>query len=136
VVKSNASTGEQAATRGRQISYAEVGETYAGVVDGRPVKGATAGVDSSAPLPTKKGASPEGKRRRDDKVSRGTHPVTKSPRREKEVTVANTAGGHLDAHTKKTKRDAQAHRQGYRHCVRTCCFDGSSFNAHLSRGTR
>jgi hypothetical protein len=55
VVKPTTSTGEQAASSGRQLSYAEVGATYAGVVTGRPVKGATAGVDSSSPLPTKKG---------------------------------------------------------------------------------
>jgi hypothetical protein len=55
VVQSIASTGEQAANNGRQLSYAEVGAVYAGVVSGRPVKGANAGVDSSATLPNKKG---------------------------------------------------------------------------------
>jgi hypothetical protein len=55
VVLPTASTGEQAAFSGRQLSYAEVVAAYAGVVAGRPVKGATAGVDSSAPLSTKKG---------------------------------------------------------------------------------
>jgi hypothetical protein len=49
-----ASTGEQAANNGRQLSYAEVSAVYAGVVAGRPVKGANAAVDFSATLPTKK----------------------------------------------------------------------------------
>jgi hypothetical protein len=64
---------------------------------GRPVKGATAGVNSSAPLP-KKGASKEGKGGRDEKASRGTSPVFKSPRGEKDVTVGTTADGHLGDH--------------------------------------
>jgi hypothetical protein len=54
VMKPTASTAEQAASSGRQLSYAEVGGTYAGIVTGRPFKGASLGVDSSAPLPTKK----------------------------------------------------------------------------------
>jgi hypothetical protein len=61
VVQSIDSTGEQAASNGRQLRYPEVGAVYAGVVGGRPVKGANAGVDSSATLPTKNGASGEGK---------------------------------------------------------------------------
>jgi hypothetical protein len=98
VVKPTASTGKQAASNGRQLSYAEVGAAYAEVVAGRPVKGATAGVDSSAPLPTKKGASQEGKGGRDEKVFRGTPPVSKSPRGEKDVTVGTTAGEHFGDH--------------------------------------
>jgi hypothetical protein len=49
-VKGKTSTGEQAANSGRQHSNAEVGAAYAGVVAGRPVKGANAGVVSWAPL--------------------------------------------------------------------------------------
>jgi hypothetical protein len=79
VVLPTASTGEQAAFSGRQLSYAEVGAAYAGVVAGRPVKGATAGVDSSEPLPTKKGASQEGKGGSDEKAFRGTPPVSNPP---------------------------------------------------------
>jgi hypothetical protein len=71
---------------------------YAGVVVGLPVKGANAGVDSSATLPTKNGASGEGKGGRDVKSSRRTPPETKSPRGEKDVTVGTTAGGHLISH--------------------------------------
>jgi hypothetical protein len=44
------STGEQAANSGRQLSYAVVGAAYYGVVAGRPVKEANAGVVSWAPL--------------------------------------------------------------------------------------
>jgi hypothetical protein len=84
-----ASTGEQAVNNGRQLSYA------AGVVTGRQVKGANAGVDSSATLPTKNGASEEGKGGRDVKSSRRTPPETKSHRGENDVTVGITAGGHL-----------------------------------------
>jgi hypothetical protein len=51
-------------------------------------------VDSSAPLPNKKGASQKGKGGRDEKASRGTPPVSKSPRGEKDVTVGTTAGDH------------------------------------------
>jgi hypothetical protein len=98
VVQSIASTGEQATNNGRQLSYAEVGAVYAGVVAGRPVKGANAGVDSWAKLPTKNGASGEGKGGRDVKSSRRTPPETKSPRGEKDVTVGTTAGGHLITH--------------------------------------
>jgi hypothetical protein len=50
-----ASTSEQAVKNGRKLSYAEVSAVYAGVVAGRPVKGANAKVDSSATLPTKTG---------------------------------------------------------------------------------
>jgi hypothetical protein len=91
-------TGEQAVNNGRQLSYAEASAVYAGVVAGRPVKGANAGVDSSASLPTKNGASGEGKEGRDVKSSRRTPPDTKSPRGEKDVTVGTTAGGHLISH--------------------------------------
>jgi hypothetical protein len=38
MVKSTASTGEQAASNGRQLSYSEVDEGYAGVAAGRPVE--------------------------------------------------------------------------------------------------
>jgi hypothetical protein len=71
---------------------------YAGVVAGRPVKGANAGVDSSATFPTKNGASGEGKGGKDVKSFRRTPPETKSPRREKDVTVGTTAGGHFISH--------------------------------------
>jgi hypothetical protein len=50
-VKGKTSTGKQAANRGRQLRYAEVGVAYAGVVARRPVKGSNAAVDSSAPFP-------------------------------------------------------------------------------------
>jgi hypothetical protein len=73
-----ASTGEQAVNNGWQLSYAEVSAVY-GVVAGRPVKGANAGVDSSATLPTKNGASGEGKGARDVKSSHRTPPETKPP---------------------------------------------------------
>jgi hypothetical protein len=98
VVLPTASTGEQAAFSGRQISYAEVGAAYAGVLAGRPVKGATAGVESSAPLPTNKEASQEGKGGRDEKASRGTPPVSKPSRGKKDVTVGTNAGGRLGDH--------------------------------------
>jgi hypothetical protein len=103
-VKRRNSTGEEAANSGRQLSYAEVGAAYAGVVAGRPVKGAKAGVDSSAPLPTKDGASDDGKGGRDVKTSRTTPLVTKSPRGEKDVTVGTTAGGHLVTHPVASKK--------------------------------
>jgi hypothetical protein len=61
-------------------------------------------VDSSALLPTKKTASPEGKRGRDEKASRGTPSVSKSPRGEKDVTVGTTAGGHLGDHPAAPKK--------------------------------
>jgi hypothetical protein len=60
---------------------AEAGAPYAGIVAGRPVKGATAGVDSSAPLPTRKWASQEGKGGMDEKGSRGTPPSPPEGRR-------------------------------------------------------
>jgi hypothetical protein len=60
-VKRKIFKGERAASSSRQLSYAEEGAAYAGVVAGRPVKGSNARVDSSAPLPTKHGASDEGK---------------------------------------------------------------------------
>jgi hypothetical protein len=66
-------------------------------VAGRPVKGATAWVDSSAQLPTKKGASREGKGERDEKETRGTSPASRSPRGVQDVTVGTIASGHLDA---------------------------------------
>jgi hypothetical protein len=49
-----ASTGDQVVNNGRQLSYADVSAVYAGVVAGRPVKAANAGVDSLATVPTKK----------------------------------------------------------------------------------
>jgi hypothetical protein len=93
-----ASTGEQAVNNGRQLSYAEVSAVYAGVVAGRPVKWANAGVDSSATLSTKNGAPGEGKGGWDVKSSRRTPPENKSPTGEKDVTVGTTAGGHLISH--------------------------------------
>lgn len=66
---------------------------YAGVVAGRPVIGETTGVDSSAPLPTKYGASHENKGWRYKKASRGTPPCLKSP--EEDVRVETTVGGHF-----------------------------------------
>jgi hypothetical protein len=48
-VKGKTSRVDEAANSGRQLSYAEMDAAYAGVVVGRPVKGANAGVDSSAP---------------------------------------------------------------------------------------
>jgi hypothetical protein len=87
--------GEQAAKSSRKLSYAEVAVTYAGVVAERPVKGANAGVDSSAPIPTKDGAPDECKRRRDLKISRIAPLEAKNPTGAKDVTVCSTAGGHL-----------------------------------------
>jgi hypothetical protein len=81
-----------------------VGAAYAGVVAGRPVKGANAGVDSLAPLPTKDGASDEGKGRKDVKTSRRAPPGIKYPRGEKDVTVGTTAGGHLVNHPAAPKK--------------------------------
>jgi hypothetical protein len=89
---------------GRQLSYADVSAVYAGVVAGRPVTGANAGVDTSTTLPTKNGASGEGKRGRDVKSSRRTLPETKSSRDEKNVTVSTTAGGHLISHPTALKK--------------------------------
>lgn len=60
VGKCTASTGEQAASSGRQLSY--VGAAHADVVAGRPVEGENTGVDSSAPQ--------DGKHRTDEKASR------------------------------------------------------------------
>jgi hypothetical protein len=50
VVKSTVSTGEQTATSGRKLSYAEDGAAYIGVVARRLAQGANAGLDSLAPL--------------------------------------------------------------------------------------
>jgi hypothetical protein len=102
--KGKTSTGEQATNSGRQLSYTEVGAAYAVVVAWRTVKGANAGVDSSAPLPTKDGDSDEGKGRRDVKISRRARPEIKSPRGEKDVTVGTTAGGHLVTHPAAPKK--------------------------------
>jgi hypothetical protein len=93
--KGKISTGEQAANSGRQLNYPEVGAAYAEIVTGRPVKGANPGVDSSAPLPTKDGASDEGKRRRDVITSCRAPREIKSPRGDKDVTVGAIAGGHF-----------------------------------------
>jgi hypothetical protein len=54
VAKSTDSTGEQAATSSRKLSYALVIAANAGVVAGRLVEGVNTGVDSSALLPTVK----------------------------------------------------------------------------------
>jgi hypothetical protein len=95
-VKGKTCTGEQAANRDKQLSYAEMGAMYAGVVAGRPVKWANAGADSSASLSTKDRASDEGKGRRNMKKSRRAPLETKSPGWWGEnVTVGTTAGGHL-----------------------------------------
>jgi hypothetical protein len=67
------------------------------LASGRPVKRATVGKNSSAPLTNNKWVSQESKGWRDEKASRGTLPVSKSPRGEKDVTVSTTAGGHLYA---------------------------------------
>jgi hypothetical protein len=93
-----ASTGEQAATSGWQLSYAEVGEVYTMLMAGQPVKGVNVGVDSSAMLPTKNRASEKGKGERDVKLSHRTPPETKSPRGKKDVTVCTTTGGHSVTH--------------------------------------
>jgi hypothetical protein len=101
-VKGKTSTGEQAANSDRQVIYAEVDAAYAGVVDGRPVTGANAGVDSSTPLPTKDGASDEGKEGSDVKTSHRTPHETKCLRGE-DVTVGTIAGGHLVTHRAASK---------------------------------
>jgi hypothetical protein len=64
-------------------------------VTGQPVERATAGVNSSAPLPKKNRTSQEGKRGRDEKTSSITPPVSKFLRGENDVTVDTTDGGHL-----------------------------------------
>jgi hypothetical protein len=124
-----ACTGEQAVNNGRQISYAEMNAVYAGVVTGLPVKGANAGVDSSATLPTRNGASGEGKGGRDVKSS------SRNPPRDQVLqTGEERHGGHhcwrtLDlsaTRTQQAKLAAQAHSQGYWLSVGTCCFEGSS----------
>jgi hypothetical protein len=73
VGKSTASTGEQAASSGRQLSYAEAGKAYAGLVAGRPVQGATAGVDSSTNQPTKRLTKGEVRRRRETSSLAGSN---------------------------------------------------------------
>lgn len=73
------STGEQPTSSGRQFSYPEVSAAYTGIVAGRPLKRRSLGVDSSAPLPTKVGATKEDKGTRDEKASLGPSPVSKSP---------------------------------------------------------
>jgi hypothetical protein len=121
VVKPTASTSEQAASSSRQLSYAEAGAQYDGEVAGRPVKGETAGVDSSAPLPVKKGHL------RRVKVG-GTRRTSRSA-----PLLADT--WEITPPRQKAKWDSQAHSQGYQHCSNTRCFDGSSTKAHLSRST-
>lgn len=54
VAKSTICTCEQTARSGRQISYAEVSATYAGVVFGRPEKQVNARVDASVLYPIKR----------------------------------------------------------------------------------
>jgi hypothetical protein len=54
-------------------------------------------VDSSAPLPTKRCASQEGKGGRDERASGGILPVAKSHGAENNATVDSTAGVHLEA---------------------------------------
>jgi hypothetical protein len=66
------------------------------VVPGRPIKGANARVDSSAPVPNKKRPCKRVKREAGKGVPR-ISPHVKSPGGE-DVTVDNTAGGHLEAH--------------------------------------
>lgn len=48
-------TGKQAAKSNRELSYAYVGAAYSGLVAEKPVTGSSAGVDTLAVLPTKKG---------------------------------------------------------------------------------
>jgi hypothetical protein len=98
-VKGKTSTGEQVAKSGRKFSYAEVGTAYAGVQAGIPVKGANAGVHSSAQLATKDGSSDGDKGRRDVEKTRRYRPEIKSPRGEKVVTLGTSAGGHLITHS-------------------------------------
>jgi hypothetical protein len=129
VVKPTDSTGQLEASSGRQLSYAEVGAAYVGVVAGRPDKEVTAGVESSSPLPTTKEASQEGKGGR----------TTRRPAEERraarwEPLLTDTWA--ITRHAKQAKWDDQAHSQGYHHCAGTRCFDGSRFKAHLRRGTR
>jgi hypothetical protein len=64
-------------------------------------------VDSSAPLPTKDGASDEDKGRRKVKTSRKAPPEIKSPRGEKDVTVGTTAGGYLVTHPAAPKKPSE-----------------------------
>jgi hypothetical protein len=139
VVLPTASTGEQAASNGRQISYAEVGTAYAGVVVGLPVKGKTPGVDSSAPLPTTKGATQEGKRREGREGVSPNSPCVQVPQRGEGRHGEHYCWRTLKRsphRTEKAKWDAQAHSQRYQLCASTRCFEGSNLKSHLSRGTR
>jgi hypothetical protein len=79
VVLHTASTGEQATSSGRKSSYAEVGAEYAGVVAGDRLKERLLAWITRQRSPLKKGDSREGKRGRDEKASRGTPNVSKSP---------------------------------------------------------
>jgi hypothetical protein len=72
------STGERAAKSSRQLSYAEVGASYSGLVAGNPVKGSSVRVDTLA-LSTKNGASKEGKGGRSVKSFRKTAPRPSPP---------------------------------------------------------
>jgi hypothetical protein len=80
---------------GRQLSYAEVGKAYAGVVAGRPVKQANVGVDSVAPLPSK--LRPH-KRVKEGGMKEPPANLPSCPCPPEDVRVDNTAGGHLAAH--------------------------------------
>jgi hypothetical protein len=111
-VKGKTRTGEQANNSGRQLSYAEVGAAYAGVLAARPRSECC--LDSSAPLPAKYGASDEYKGRRDMKTSRRAPPEIKSPQRGE----GNHGGhhcwrtlGHSPCCTQKAKWATQAHSQ-------------------------
>jgi hypothetical protein len=64
-------------------------------MSGRPVKERLLGWISRHRPPLKKGDSEVRKGGRDEKASRRTPPVSKSPIGEKDVTVGTTASGHL-----------------------------------------
>jgi hypothetical protein len=96
VGKCTASTGEQAASSGRQLSYAKVGKAYGGVVARPPVKVRLLGW-----IPRHRSLLKMGRRK---KVKEGgvkgrfaELPVSKSLGWE-DVTLGNTPGGHLDPH--------------------------------------
>jgi hypothetical protein len=141
MVKSTASTGEQAAPTGRQFNYAEVSAAYAGVMAGRPVTGANPGVDSSAQFPTKNWASQDG-------GVGGGEGREGVPRNSSRVHVPQREEGRCGRHhywrtlkrstrrAKDAKWDAQAHSHEHWHCVGTSCFEGSSSKADLFRGSR
>jgi hypothetical protein len=120
-IKPTTSTGKQAASSGRKLSYAKVGAAYAEVLAGRPVKGATGGVDSSAPLSTKRGDSHEGK---GGSVPRNS-PHDQDPLRGEGrhgVHYCWLTLGRSTRRSKQAKWEEKEQIQWYLHCAGTRCF--------------